>query len=43
VTVDDVAAAALGFFAPTVFTGVVVGDVDVIGARVRALGGVAGP
>ena len=43
VTVDDVAAAALEFFAPTAFTGVVVGDVDVIGPRVRALGGVAGP
>jgi zinc protease len=43
VTVDDVAAAALEFFAPTAFTGVVVGDVDVIGARVRALGGIAGP
>jgi zinc protease len=43
VTVDDVAAAALEFFAPTAFTGVVVGDVDVIGAGVRALGGIAGP
>ena len=43
VTVDEVAAAALEFFAPTAFTGVIVGDVDVIGARVRALGAVAGP
>jgi predicted Zn-dependent peptidase len=43
VTVDEVAAAALEFFAPTAFTGVVVGDVDVMGPRVRALGGVVGP
>ena len=43
VTVEQVAAAALEFFAPTRFTGVVVGDVDVIGAGVRALGGVTGP
>ena len=43
VTVDQVAAAALEFFAPAAFTGVVVGDVDVIGPGVRALGGVTGP
>ena len=42
VTVEEVAAAALRFFAPTAFTGVVVGDADVIGAAaLRALGGVA--
>jgi zinc protease len=38
-----VAEVALEFFAPTAFTGVVVGDADVIGARVRALGGITGP
>jgi predicted Zn-dependent peptidase len=43
VTVEEVAGAALEFFAPTAFTGVVVGDVDVIGPGVRALGGVTGP
>ncbi|TQM38581.1 M16 family metallopeptidase [Pseudonocardia cypriaca] len=43
VTVEQVAEAALEFFAPTAFTGVVVGDADVIGARVRALGGITGP
>jgi zinc protease len=43
VTVEEVAAAALDFFAPTAFTGVVVGDADVIGAGVRALGGISGP
>jgi zinc protease len=43
VTVEQVAEAALEFFAPTAFTGVVVGDADVIGASVRALGGVTGP
>ncbi|MGQ0576079.1 MAG: M16 family metallopeptidase [Pseudonocardia sp.] len=43
VTVDEVAAAALDFFAPTAFTGVVVGDADVTGPGVRALGGVTGP
>ncbi|OZM83659.1 pitrilysin family protein [Pseudonocardia sp. MH-G8] len=41
VTVEQVAEAALEFFAPTAFTGVVVGDADVIGARVRALGGIS--
>ncbi|MHA6620018.1 M16 family metallopeptidase [Pseudonocardia sp. DLS-67] len=43
VTVEQVAEAALEFFTPTAFTGVVVGDADLIGARVRALGGVTGP
>ncbi|WP_214404597.1 M16 family metallopeptidase [Pseudonocardia lacus] len=43
VTVEQVAGAALEFFAPTRFTGVVVGDVDAIGPGVRALGGVTGP
>jgi zinc protease len=43
VTVEQVAEAALEFFAPTAFTGVVVGDADVIGPRVRALGGITGP
>ena len=43
VTVEQVAEVALEFFAPTAFTGVVVGDADVIGTRVRALGGVVGP
>ncbi len=41
VTADEVAAAALRFFAPTAVTGVIVGDADVIGPGVRALGGVA--
>lgn len=41
VTVEQVATAALAYFAPTAFTGVIVGDADVIGAGVRALGGVA--
>ena len=41
VTVDEVAAAALRFFAPAAFTGVLVGDATVIGPRVRALGGIA--
>jgi zinc protease len=43
VTVEQVAEAAREFFAPTRFTGVVVGDVDAIGPGVRALGGVSGP
>ncbi|WP_281689288.1 M16 family metallopeptidase [Pseudonocardia thermophila] len=41
VTVDEVAEIALRFFTPTAFTGVVVGDAEVIGTRVRALGGVS--
>jgi zinc protease len=40
VTVEQVAAAALEFFAPTAFTGVIVGDADVVGPGLRALGGV---
>lgn len=40
VTQEEVAEAALDFFAPARFTGVVVGDADVLGARLRALGGV---
>ncbi len=40
VTVDEVAAAARQFFAPSAFTGVIVGDADVIGPGLRALGGV---
>ncbi len=43
VTAEQVAAAALEFFAPSAFTGVLVGDADVVGAGVRALGGVTGP
>jgi zinc protease len=43
VTVEQVAEAALEFFAPNAFTGVLVGDADVIGAGVRALGGITGP
>jgi zinc protease len=42
VTVDEVAEAALRFFAPAAFTGVVVGDAELVGAKVRALGGVSG-
>ena len=38
---DEVAAAALRFFAPAAFTGVLVGDAAVIGPGVRALGGIA--
>jgi zinc protease len=41
VTVEQVAAAALTYFAPTAFTGVIVGDADVIGVGVRALGGIS--
>lgn len=43
VTTEQVAEVALEFFTPTAFTGVVVGDAEVIGPRVRALGGVTGP
>ena len=39
VTVDEVAQAALDFFAPTRFTGVVVGDADSLAPRLAALGG----
>ena len=38
VTTDEVAAAALEFFAPSAFTGVVVGDADVVGPGLAALG-----
>ncbi|GAA3870849.1 pitrilysin family protein [Saccharothrix violaceirubra] len=41
VTVEQVAEVALEFFAPSAFTGVVVGDADVLAPRLRALGGVA--
>jgi zinc protease len=40
VTGDDVAQAALDFFAPSRFTGVVVGDAEVLAPRLTALGGV---
>jgi zinc protease len=40
VTRDEVAAAAAEFFAPTAFTGVVVGDADVLSTPLLALGGV---
>ena len=40
VTVDEVARAALEFFAPSRFTGVVVGDADVLAPQLTALGGV---
>jgi predicted Zn-dependent peptidase len=43
VTVDEVAAAAREFFAPSAFTGVIVGDADVVGPGLRALGGVDVP
>jgi predicted Zn-dependent peptidase len=39
VTVEEVAQAALDFFAPARFTGVVVGDADDLGPRLGALGG----
>jgi predicted Zn-dependent peptidase len=40
VTADEVAAVAREFFAPVAFTGVIVGDADVVGPGLRALGGV---
>jgi predicted Zn-dependent peptidase len=43
VTVDEVAAASREFFAPSAFTGVIVGDADVVGPGLRALGGVDVP
>ncbi|MBC3190268.1 insulinase family protein [Pseudonocardia sp. C8] len=43
VTTEQVAEAAAQLFAPSRFTGVVVGDADVIGPRLAALGGVSGP
>lgn len=41
VTTEDVAAAALEFFAPSKFTGVVVGDAERLAEQFTALGGVA--
>ena len=41
VTTDEVAAAAAAFYAPTAFTGVVVGDAGASGGALRALGGIA--
>jgi zinc protease len=43
VTTDEVAAVAGEFFSPTAFTGVIVGDADVVGAGLRALGQVDVP
>lgn len=43
VTTDDVAAAALEFFAPSKFTGVIVGDADRLAEEFTALGGVTLP
>lgn len=40
VTVDEVGAAAAAVLAPSAFTGVVVGDPTVVGAPLRAIGGV---
>ncbi|MBN9735744.1 MULTISPECIES: pitrilysin family protein [unclassified Pseudonocardia] len=40
VTVDEVAEVAAEMFAPPRFTGVIVGDADVVGPRLTALGGV---
>jgi predicted Zn-dependent peptidase len=40
VTPEQVAETALEYFAPERFTGVVVGDAEVIGPRLHALGGV---
>jgi predicted Zn-dependent peptidase len=43
VTAEEVAEAALTFFAPTAFTGVVVGDADRLSAQLAAIGGVELP
>lgn len=43
VTAEQVADAALEFFAPTAFTGVVVGDADQLAAQLTAIGGVELP
>ncbi|HEX4703458.1 MAG TPA: pitrilysin family protein [Pseudonocardiaceae bacterium] len=43
VTVDDVAEVALEFFAPTAFTGVVVGDAEALSTQLAAIGGVELP
>jgi predicted Zn-dependent peptidase len=40
VTPEQLAEVAQRYFTPTAFTGVVVGDADVVGARLRALGGI---
>jgi predicted Zn-dependent peptidase len=39
VTADEVAQAALDFFAPSRFTGVVVGDAESLASKLAALGG----
>ncbi|HEX3780890.1 MAG TPA: pitrilysin family protein [Pseudonocardiaceae bacterium] len=43
VTTEQVAEAALEFFAPTAFTGVIIGDADLLGRKLGALGGVELP
>ena len=43
VTVEQVAEAAMEFFTPTAFTGVIVGDADLLGKRLSAMGGVELP
>ncbi len=43
VTVEEVAAAALEFFAPSAFTGVLVGDAELLAPQLRSLGGVTLP
>lgn len=43
VTVEQVAEAALEFFAPTAYTGVVVGDADALSRQLSAIGGVELP
>ncbi|QFZ16840.1 M16 family metallopeptidase [Saccharothrix syringae] len=43
VTVEQVAEVALEFFAPSAFTGVVVGDAEQLSPKLRALGGVTLP
>lgn len=43
VTVDDVAAAGADHLAPSQFTGIVLGDLDVISGGLRRIGGVALP
>ncbi len=42
-TTTQVAEAALEFFAPTAFTGVVVGDAEQLAAQLTAIGGVELP
>ncbi|MEU4807299.1 pitrilysin family protein [Actinosynnema sp. NPDC023587] len=43
VTVEQVAEVALEFFAPSSFTGVLVGDADLLAPQLRSLGGVSLP